>query len=54
MSDSNFRMDIHCTDACMNPLALGDAHWASLTIPVEGIKHTQRHFKSVHIIYMFF
>lgn len=38
MSDSDFRMDIHCTDACMNPLALGDAHWASLTIPVEGKK----------------
>ena len=35
MSDSDFRMDVHCTDACMNPLALADTHWASLTTPVE-------------------
>lgn len=52
MSDSGFRMDIHCTDACMNPLALGDAHWASLTIPVEGIKNNKDILKGTH--YMFF
>lgn len=37
MSDSDFRVDIHCTDACLNPFALSDTHWMSLTIPVEGI-----------------
>ena len=39
MSDSDFRMDVHCTDACMNPLALADTHWASLTTPVEGTNY---------------